>query len=218
MEPQTVSTALARTAGSREPQRSLQLSPDLRQKTTLALQRYGSRERFMEILNPDTQLVAARNKERAFFGDAPTLAVMRHAYGDNFPVMWMMPQIFEICEFTGVKKIDEAQNLAIARVINQEYGYLKASELLLFFYRFKTGKYGRFYGSVDPMVIMTALSDFMREREAEVIRHEEELKERARDEHAKTAITAEEYCRRNGMPEMSMHELIASAMVKPTTD
>lgn len=221
MEPRKLSTALQELPQrdvSKEQQRLLQLSPDLRQKTTLALQKYHDRQNFMTQLNPDAQIIAAQHKERAFFGDAPTLAVMRHAFGENFPVMWLMPQIFEICEFTGVKKIDEAQNLATARVIAQEYGYLKASELLLFFYRFKTGKYGRFYGTVDPMVIMTALSEFMREREAEIIRHEEEERVRAMEEHAKEAITAQEYCRRKGLPEMTMQELIASAMVKPPTD
>lgn len=184
----------------------------------LVLQKYRDRQNFMAMMNPDAQILAAQHKERAFFGDAPTLTVMKHAFGENFPVMWLMPQIFDICEFTGVKKIDEAQNLATARVIAQEYGYLKASEFLLFFYRFKTGKYGRFYGSVDPMVIMTALSEFMREREAAIIRHEEEQRMRALNDHAKTAITAQEYCRRKGMPEMTMQQLIASAMVKPTSN
>ena len=172
----------------------------------------------MKVMSPDAQILAAQHQERAFFGDAPTLSVMKHAFGDNFPTMWLMPQIFDICEFAGVRKIDDAQNLATARMIAQEYGYLKASELLLFFYRFKTGKYGRFYGSVDPMVIMTALSEFMRERELEIMRHEDEQRKIEFKEHAKTAITANEYCKRKGMPEMTMDELIASAMVNPPTD
>lgn len=42
---------------------------------------------------------------------------------------------------------------------------MKVTELLIFFYRFKTGRYGHFYGSVDPMVVMEALGIFLKERE-----------------------------------------------------
>ena len=42
-------------------------------------------------------------------------------------------------------------------MIRVEYYYLKASELLLFFFKLKTGEYGHLYGVVDPMVIMSAL-------------------------------------------------------------
>ena len=35
---------------------------------------------------------------------------------------------------------------------------------MLFFFQFKSGKYGRFYGSVDPLVITTSLRDFLKER------------------------------------------------------
>ena len=41
---------------------------------------------------------------------------------------------------------------------------MKLPELMLFFQQFKAGKYGRFYGSVDPMVITTALQEFLRFR------------------------------------------------------
>lgn len=52
---------------------------------------------------------------------------------------------------------------------------------MLFLWWFKSGKYGRFYGSVDPLVISSALRDFLQDRysiiESEKTRHSE--KERA---------------------------------------
>lgn len=57
---------------------------------------------------------------------------------------------------------------------------------MLFFYRFKQGKYGRFYGVVDPLVIMTALQEFLRERNEAIFDHEAELNRRkAEADHKK---------------------------------
>lgn len=170
---------------------------------TLVLQKYGSREQFLERMTPDSQKYAAQYPAKAFFSEsAPTITVLRHAYGENMPAMWMLPQIFDLCEFTGVRKMDERQAINLANVIAQEYGYLKVSELLLFFYRMKTGRYGVFFGAVDPMRIMDALKQFMSERSLEYEKRENELKELEREEIAKNAITPREYCLKHGYPEM----------------
>jgi len=168
----------------------------------LVLQKYGEREQFLKQMNPTVQRFAAKYPAKAFFSEsAPTLTVLRHAYGENMPAMWMLPQIFDLCEFTGVKKMDESQAVSLANVITQEYGYLKVSELLLFFYRMKTGRYGMFFGAVDPMRIMDALSQFMRERAYEYELKKNEDEKREREEAAKNAISLREFCRRHGYPE-----------------
>ena len=163
-------------------------------------------------MNPSSQNFAAQYPVKAFFNEtAPTVTVLRHTYGANMPAMWMLPQIFDLCEFTGVRKMDEHQAINLANVIANEYGYLKVSELLLFFYRMKTGRYGVFFGAVDPMRIMEALKQFMSERE----------------ERAKNAsiINCEEYCKSHGYPIMhNVHEIICYEMeiesenVKPPKD
>lgn len=56
----------------------------------------------------------------------------------------------------------------------QEFYYLNAAEVMLFFRRFKLGRYGRFYGSVDPQVITRALGDFRRDRMDAISRHDAE--------------------------------------------
>ncbi len=42
--------------------------------------------------------------------------------------------------------------------------HLKASELLVFFWRFKCGMYGKFYGVVDSLKIMESLHEFIKWR------------------------------------------------------
>ena len=184
---------------SKELQPTQQLSPTLQRRTMLVRAAYGDRGEFLSTFNPSTQLIAAKNTDRAFFGNAPTLGLLKKTYGDNMPVMFLLPQIYDLCEFTSAKKMSDGQATYLSEIIANEYGYLKASELLLFFYRLKAGHYGKFYGSVDPMAVMVALSEFLKEREQAYARHESEERQREREEWSKNTITLEEYCKRRGV-------------------
>ncbi|MDR3142538.1 MAG: hypothetical protein LBU37_12565, partial [Tannerellaceae bacterium] len=139
--------------------------PNTRQKPSeLALrviERYGDGLNFTATFNPDLQICCAQNIERSFMGDAPTLAAVSQAYPDEQVNTWIMAHLRDLYKFAGVKeKLDFEQMKNLAEIILTEYYYLKASELLLFFYKLKTGIYGKFYGVVDPIVIMNALAEF----------------------------------------------------------
>lgn len=107
-------------------------------------------------------------------GDYPTLADICIAYGKTFSFQWLVPQITDLTLFTGAKNLTKEQIRSLAKVVAAEYHYLKVTELLLFFHRFKTGRYGRFYSSVDPMVITCALRDFIKERNIFIDQYERE--------------------------------------------
>ena len=94
------------------------------------------------------------------------------AYGKGFAAEWLLPHIARLSLFVGAKNMDIVQEKELAAIIAVEYSYLKITEILLFFHRFKTGRYGRFYGSVDPMVITCALRDFIKERNEEYFQYE----------------------------------------------
>ena len=115
-------------------------------------------------------------------GDYPTINDIDNAYGKDFAVDWLMPQIASIATHTGAKNLTLDQEYELARIIATEYRYFKITELLLFFYRFKAGHYGRFYGSVDPMVITCALRDFLRERGELISLYEQEKRKRDEEE------------------------------------
>lgn len=153
---------------------------------------------------------------------------MRQTYGDDFPGTWLMAQILDLVAFSNSKGTLSGQPAEfLADAIANEYYYLKASELLLFFYRFKTGAYGKFYGCVDPMMIMQGLQQFIKERNFAISEHEKELErmERERLAHDASIVDCEEYCRKHGYPIMTqIHEIICYEMslekenVKPPTD
>ena len=143
---------------------------------------YGTDDSFLADMNPDRQVQFGGNTKLAVTGDFPTLTEIDAAYGEGFAVEWTLAHITTLALYTGAKNLTTSQSVELARIITTEYRHLKVSELMLFFYRFKTGRYGRFYGTVDPMVITCALRDFMKERIALIDQYEQEERERREEE------------------------------------
>ena len=157
--------------------------------------RFGHSDQFLTRVNPETQTAFAKNPRAAIMGDYPTLTDIRETYGPTFPTQWLMPQIVDVSLFVGVKNLDQRQQMQLAQVIATEYHYLKVTELLLFFYRFKTGRYGRFYGAVDPLIVTSALHEFIFERNEMLDRYEQEdLEAREAEERRRNPpMTREEW-------------------------
>lgn len=181
------------------------LSPDLQQRKREITERYGDRGKFLATMNPDLQQKAAQDAERCILGDAPTLVSINIAYGSATAKMWLIPQLVNLSEYCGVRdKLTERQLEECAGVIATEYYFLKVSELLLFFHRYKAGRYGKMYGAVDPLAITTALREFVAERNRVLSRHEQESHTR----HDPEAIDINEYERRYGRLRPVLHEVM----------
>jgi len=171
------------------------LSANLRQRGQMVVERFGNAEEFKMKVNPDTQVAFGRNYVAAVTGDYPTLKDLDIAYGHHFSAEWMIPHLVSVAMFTGAKNLTKPQLRELAMVMSAEYSHLKVTEILLFFYRFKTGHYGRFYGSVDPMVITCAFREFMLER-SEIIRSyesEQTSKKIEQELHDPGLMTREEF-------------------------
>lgn len=163
--------------------------------------RYGDRTNFLNLFNPDLQMKVCKDSRLCFFGDAPFLSELNMAYGEMTATMWLVPQLYNLSEYCGCR--DKLQGKPLeecASVIATEFYFLKVSELMLFFHRFKSGKYGRFYGSVDPLVITTSLRSFLIERNNAIDEQERMERERKSDEERKGTITYEEYVANYGQP------------------
>lgn len=153
----------------------------------------GSQKRFLLEFSPAAQERITSDIDLCYFGKFPTLAESKRL-GDNTPTMWLMPQLFNLSEYCGCRdKMTKEQLRECASLIASEYYYLKISELMLFFRRFKLGMYGKFYGTVDPIVITTSLRTFINERNETYARHESELLQEEMKRDADNAITHEEY-------------------------
>ena len=139
--------------------------------------RYGDRSKFLMKFNPDLQMSICKDEQLCIFGDAPVLSELNMTYGEMTATMWLVPQLLNLSEYCGCR--DKLQGKALeecASVIATEFFFLKVSELMLFFHRFKSGRYGRFYGSVDPLVITTSLREFVKERNNAISEQEQQEK------------------------------------------
>ena len=166
----------------------------LQQKSKELVSTYGNRESFLTTFNPDVQREICGNTDVCFFGGAPTLTLLNNAYGEKTAAMWLVPQLYNLSEYCGCRdKLSANQLKECASVIATEFAFLSVTELMLFFHRFKAARYGRFYGTVDPLIITESLRKFLGERIAEYDRHEKEEKERREAEEAKNTISWEEY-------------------------
>lgn len=186
------------------------------------LQKYGEAGiAILEKYHSDFLFRKQVTSDECFFGEYPTLAELKAQFDGRFPAAWLMAHLHDLSEYCGCReKLSGHALQQCASVITMEFYYLKVTELMLFFHRFKSGRYGRFYGSVDPIVITTALRDFLKERSDEIMRHEREQKERENAEYFKTAISYEEHLRRIGKePQKGRSQCLSSAApatTKPT--
>lgn len=140
------------------------------------------------------QLSICKDADECWFGEYPTLARLDKEYGNNSAAFWLVPELNNLSNFCGCKeKLTGAPLKESAVIISQQYYYLKISELMLFFYRFKSGRYGRFYGAVDPLVIMQALREFTRERNVAYDRHEDKERQRREKAGREAAMSYAEY-------------------------
>lgn len=163
--------------------------------------RYGEAPQFLVTFNPDRQVAYTKDLRKVFLGQAPKLGVVRSAYGDETVESWVEIQLYNLSEFAGCKeKLTVPQMDETARMIIECYGYLNVAELMLFFQKFKRCEYGKFYGSVDPMVILGALSDFCAERRHRLSQYESEERDKANaaEEAARNADKAEYASRVDG--------------------
>lgn len=178
------------------PQKQQKSSLDYSQKMML-IRKYGNREQFVAAFS-GKQSKIVKSEEECYFGDYPTLSMMRTAYGENCPTGWLVPQLHNLSEYCGCKeKLVGAALEQCAMVIATNFFFLKVSELALFFHRFKAGRYGVFYGSVDPLKITSSLRKFVEERANAYEKRERENALRKIEEEKKDAITWEEYCKRH---------------------
>ncbi len=174
-----------------------QVSSQALQKTngSALLAKYPDRETFFKAFTPDKQIRLREDIDKCFFGDAPSLSVLNATYGRQTAAMWLVAQLYNLSEYCGCRdKLQGNPLKECASIIASEFWFLTVTEIMLFFVRFKSGRYGRFYGSVDPFVIMTALRSFLDERAAAIEHHEDERREQISAEWRKDTVSWEDYC------------------------
>lgn len=164
-------------------------------KQRALLNKYPDPAQFILDYNPDLQFKIVRCKathsDLAMNFSIPTLGLLSSTYGDETPLEWLKIQFGTINDFSEVStKIAKEQLNELAELFLSEYYYINAAEICLFIARFKAGKYGRFYGSIDPMKITSAMLEYVKERRIDIesyeraqyrIQRQKEIEERGKN-------------------------------------
>lgn len=170
------------------------LSPRLTSQVAAVRKRYGGIEQFLRTFHVNNQERYTEDADRCYFGTCPTMGLVNTAYGKKTAGEWLVYQLTDLSEFCGCReKITAMQIEQLAAIIASDFYFLKLTEMMLFFRKFKKGDYGRFYGNIDPLIITSALRMFLRERNERIARRDEEEQQRRDAEARENAITWEEY-------------------------
>jgi len=157
-------------------------------------ERYPTLREFIDGNKPDRQFFVRNNLIGCYIGKSPTLVTMKQCYGENAPSAWLMTQILETAYFQGLKEMpDEYQLSKTAKLIESNYYYLKTDEILVFCFRFNSGKYEHFYSTFDPSIIMKSLKAFVLDRTNEIFEYDNYRNRCQRYKDSKKCVTYDEY-------------------------
>ena len=132
--------------------------------------------------------------ERCFSAKTYTLTQLRLDCA-GLQNSWLSAQITYLNSISGATQMTEMQMMMLVSNISQAYGYLKITELMVFFFQLAGGKYGKFYGAVDPMQIMTNFCEFMKYRSVMLDKIESDRRSEERNKMLSNpkCITREQY-------------------------
>lgn len=190
---------------SLQPSEKLPQKKEKNLKQRALLNKYPDPAQFILDYNPDLQFKIVRCKatlsDLAMNSSIPTLGLLASTYGDETPLEWLKIQFGTLNDFAEVStKINKEQLNELAEIFISEYYYLNAAEICFFIARFKSGKYGRFYGAIDPMKITSAMLDYIRERRIDIERYEREQyriqRQKEIEERGNNRISYAEYLER----------------------
>lgn len=119
------------------------------------------------------------------------------AYGENLCVAWLSGLIYDLNEFVGQRQQTPQQSDALAWMLLDEAKQYKLTELMYFFYRYKVGLQGEFYGGVNSNKVLSDLKKFKEVQGEHLSRiykqQEEERREIERIEQKKQVMSYETY-------------------------
>ena len=132
----------------------------------------------------------------AYHRGLPTFGELDRVYGSNTSAALVVSHINDLQNFCGVLSMTKDRMLELSRMVTQEYSWMTVGEWMLFCFRFKSGRYDKFYGSASANTVMRSLGQFRLERLADLnmleAQRERERMLSERDRWRREAVSYEE--------------------------
>lgn len=143
--------------------------------------KYQSPSELEMLFSPAHWGYALNNSEKALTADCPTIYDYMEKFGEDYAAMWVRSQVMALYGSSSNKEKGVADGLRIfCDAFTAQVKGFKLSELMLFFARYKAGRYDNSYSSFDARRIGNAFfKEFIPERNNEldvIMRREEQRK------------------------------------------
>lgn len=116
---------------------------------------------FIQAYSSTNMYAYALDEERCHIGTAPTLGDALHMYGRVAVLKVIDDLVQALVNFTSAKqRLRDDQRTHLCWVILTQYLWLRVTELSLFIVKAQSGHFGKFYSTIDPVDISTALYDW----------------------------------------------------------
>ncbi len=153
------------------------------------LQKYPTWDEFFRIFNVNRQILICQQPKLCILYPSPTMYQIDIMYGAFSAAKWLVPFIADASLSCGLKVDATKEQLQFtATALTGRYTWLKAAEMVLFFFNFKAGFYERFFGQFDPQAVVRSIRLFLDERNKIIIQHQREIQQKKNDENAPSRI------------------------------
>ena len=153
------------------------------------LQKYPTWDEFFRIFNVNRQILICQHPKLCILYPSPTMYQIDIMYGAFSAAKWLVPFIADASLSCGLKVDATKEQLQFtATALTGRYTWLKAAEMVLFFFNFKAGFYERFFGQFDPQAVVRSIRLFLDERNKIIIQHQREIQQKKNDENAPSRI------------------------------
>lgn len=156
----------------------------VKQEKAVFLTKWKSPSDIERQFSPNNWAYAISNPEKAYTAECPTLMDYGSLYGKNYPSDWIYLQVLALYGSSNNREKGTSDGILLfAQSFAQEVKNFKLSELMLFFARYKAGKYDNSYASFDAKRIGNAFfTEFVKERNRELDRITREQTQRQIEE------------------------------------
>lgn len=131
---------------------------------------YQNRSDVEMSYSPNNWAYTVASPEKAYTANCPTLLLYDRLYGENSSYRWIKIQVLALFGSSSNKEKGVADGISIfTSSFAAQLGGYKLSELMLFFARYKAGRYDNSYSSFDSRRIGNAFfKEFIPERNMEL--------------------------------------------------
>lgn len=144
--------------------------PTVSKESKVWLTKWKSHSDIERIFSPSNWGYTIANPKRAYEAECPTLVSYDRVYGKGLAAEWVYMQVLALYGSSNCKDIGVADGIKLfAHSFAYEVKSYKLSELMLFFARYKAGKYDNSYATFDARRIGGAFfNEFVKERNYEL--------------------------------------------------